>query len=106
MTAFAEVFRRATGEKLVKGTLNVDVGRRIPAKEHFKIRGAEIGEPEQDLLFEVCRVNGLWGYRIRPYNLNTGGGGHGDNILEIASSHSIPISNEVTIELFRNESNL
>jgi hypothetical protein len=106
LTNFSEVFRRATGEDLIKGTLNIDVGRSIPAKEHFRIRGTEINEPEQDLLFEVCRANGLWAYRIRPYNLRTGEGGHGDNILEIACAQIIRTQGDVEIALFRGDSEL
>lgn len=89
-TNFREAFRKSTGEDLFKGTLNILVDRCIPIKEHFRIRGKEIGEPEQDLLFEVCRINDIWAYRIRPYNLCTGAGGHGDNILEIGCSQQIP----------------
>lgn len=103
MTKFSEIFRMATGEDLVKGTLNVDIGRNIPVKEHFRIRGADIAEPEQDLLFEICRANGLWAYRIRPYNLRTGEGGHGDNIIELACSKIIPTDMGVEIALFRDE---
>jgi hypothetical protein len=103
MTKFPEVFRRATGEDLVKGTLNVYVGRSIPAIGHFRIRGTEIGEPEQDLLFEICRIDGIWAYRIRPQNLHTGEGSHGDNILEIACSQIIGIEGGVEISLFRDE---
>jgi hypothetical protein len=90
MREYPEVFEKATREHLFEGTLNVNVGKPIPVKEHFRIRGAEINEPEQDLLFEVCRINQIWAYRIRPFNLVTGGGGHGDHILEIASSREIP----------------
>jgi CTP-dependent riboflavin kinase len=86
MTRFPDVFAAATGERLFPGTLNVRVASPIPAVEHFRIKGSEIGEPEQDLLFEVCRVNDVWAYRIRPLNLLTGAGGHGDHILEMASS--------------------
>jgi len=106
MTNFPEVFRRATGEVLFKGTLNVEVDRQIEIKEHFRIRGTEINEPEQDLLFEVCRVNGVWGYRIRPYVLATGEGGHGDNVLEISCAREIPnaaCGSEIQIELFRDD---
>jgi hypothetical protein len=39
---------------------------------------------------EVCRIDGFWAYRIRPYNLLTGRGGNGDHILEISSSTRIP----------------
>jgi CTP-dependent riboflavin kinase len=86
MNAFVEVFREAVGEDLFPGTLNVRVDKEIRIKEHFRISGADIGEPDQDLLFEICRVNGRWAYRIRPYNLADGSGGHGDHILEIACS--------------------
>jgi len=106
MTNFPVAFRKATGEDLFKGTLNVELENHmcIPIAEQFRIRGTEIDEPGQDLLFEVCRINGLWAYRIRPYDLCTGAGGHGDNILEIACSQQIPnvsAGSEVQIELFR-----
>ena len=103
MTQYREVFERATGEKLFPGTLNVNVGERIQIKEHFRIRGTEINEPEQDLLFEVCRINQIWAYRIRPFHLVTGQGGHGDHIIEIACSQKIPNvspGTEVEIALF------
>src|SRR5579864_5769713 len=100
MTNFPEVFRRATGEVLFKGTLNVEVDRQIEIKEHFRIRGTEINEPEQDLLFEVCRINQIWAYRIRPLNLATFDGGHGDHILELACSQKIPdVSPETEVEI-------
>lgn len=90
MTQYPEVFEKATGQRLYPGTLNVNIGKPFPVREHFRIRGTEINEPEQDLLFEVCRTNGIWAYRIRPFNLKTGEGGHGDHILEIACSQKIP----------------
>jgi hypothetical protein len=89
MSQYPEAFERATGEQLYPGTLNVNVGQPIQIKEHFRIRGAEINEPDQDLPFEVCRINGLWAYRIRPLDA-MGGGGHGDHIFEIACSMKIP----------------
>lgn len=107
MTKYSEVFRRATGEELFKGTLNVQVCREIRVKEHFRIRGTEIGEPEQDLLFEKCRINGIQAYRIRPYNPKDGTGGHGDDILEIACSQKIlnvTPGSEVEIELCTDDS--
>ena len=86
MTQFPGVFQQATGEELFPGTLNVRVKKQIKINEHFRIRGFDINEPEQDLLFEICRTNGIWAYRIRPYNLKNGSGGHGDHIIEIACS--------------------
>jgi CTP-dependent riboflavin kinase len=103
MTQYPEVFERATGERLYPGTLNVNVGRPIPVREYFRIRGTEIDEPEQDLLFEVCRINQIWAYRIRPFHLATGGGGHGDHIIELACFQKIPNvtpGTEVEIALF------
>ncbi len=88
MTEYADVFLKATGELLIPGTLNVDVGRDVPVKEHFRIHGREINELE-DFQFEVCRINGNWAYRIRPLN-TAGGGGRGDCIIEIACSKMIP----------------
>jgi hypothetical protein len=104
MTRNPSVFQEATGETLVTGTLNVRVEKDIPIREHFRILGSTIGESNQDLIFEVCRINGLWGYRIRPCNVVTGDGGHGDHILEITCSTCIPNAapdSEVTIEFFR-----
>jgi CTP-dependent riboflavin kinase len=88
MTQYPEVFERATGERLYPGTLNVNVGERMPIKEHFRIHGKELNEPEE-FQFEICRINGQWAYRIRPLDA-MGGGGHGDDILEIACSKKIP----------------
>jgi hypothetical protein len=99
---FRAAYRKATGGDLWKGTLNVQINQCIPVKEHFRIRGKDISEPEQDLLFEICRVNGIWGFRIRPYILCTGAGGHGDNIFEIGFSQDI-VATEVQIELFRDD---
>jgi CTP-dependent riboflavin kinase len=106
---FPDAFRKATGEELFSGTLNVDVGRPIEVKEHFRIRGEELDEPEQDLKFEVCRINGIWAYRVRPYVLTTTEGGHGDHILEIACAQEIPnatLGSVVQIALFRDDIDL
>lgn len=103
---FRKAYRKATGEDLHKGTLNVEVNSCIAVKEHFRIRGSEISESDQDLLFEICRIDGIWAYRIRPYNLCTGSGGHGDQTLEIGCSREIPNAadgSEVKIELFRDD---
>jgi CTP-dependent riboflavin kinase len=104
MTEFPQVFTAATGEKLFPGTLNVRVGMKIPPVEHFRIHGRDLGEPEQDLLFEVCRVNDIWAYRIRPWNLLTHEGGHGDDVIEIAASVQLrPLltGKDITISFFR-----
>jgi len=101
MNDYPEAFEKATGEHLFKGTLNVNVGRQIKVKEHFRIHGRELNEPE-DFQFEVCRVNGLWAYRIRPLDA-IGLGGYGDDIFEITCSQKIPNAlpgDEVEIALF------
>jgi hypothetical protein len=67
MTKFSHVFEEATAEKVVPGTLNIRVGTEIGIKEHFRIQGSRINEPEQDLLFEVCRINGILGVRNSSY---------------------------------------
>jgi CTP-dependent riboflavin kinase len=106
MTRYADVFERVTGERLFPGTLNVDIGSPLKCREDFRIRGSDIDEPEQDLLFERCVVAGKRAYRIRPFQLEGGGGGHGDNVLEIASAHELrPLlsgrEDAVEIEFFR-----
>ena len=104
MTRFREVFTKATGEELYPGTLNVKINQVVPIREDFRILGAEIGEPEQDLLFERCLISGNKGYRIRPYHLLTGRGGHGDSILEIACAKQlagVTLGIEVEVTFFR-----
>jgi CTP-dependent riboflavin kinase len=96
---FAGVFEEATGEGLYPGTLNVRVEKPVEIQAHF--RTADPIDQRQNLLFEVCRANGLWAYRIRPYNIDTGEGGHGDDTIEIACSREIPHDGTVEIEFFR-----
>lgn len=106
MTNYAAVFERAVGEKLYPGTINVKVATAVPIREEFRISGMDIGEPEQDLLFEKCLINGIQAYRIRPYNLKSGGGGHGDDVLEIACSIEVPCvapGSSVEVTLFRTD---
>jgi len=102
MTDFREVFAEATGESLFAGTLNIKVTELVPIREHFRIEDPLAAE--QDLLFEVCRANGLWAYRIRPCNRQTGEGGHGDDVIEIACSVKIPNADPggtIDLEFFR-----
>ena len=104
MNNHPEAFRSATGELLIAGTVNVDVGTPVLPREHFRILADDINEPiPQDLLFEICRVNGIWGYRIRPLDLRNGSGGHGDHILELSSSQKLPNQpgSQVEIAFFR-----
>jgi CTP-dependent riboflavin kinase len=89
MTAYPEAFRKAIGE-VFPGTLNVEVAKSLRIREERRICGTEINEPGPDLLIERCAINGIPAYSIRPSNLATGGGGHGDNILEIACAEKIP----------------
>lgn len=102
MKDFPEDFRRVTGEVLFPGTLNVEIETPLEVREHFRMRDKM--DPEQDLLFEICRVGQIWAYRIRPLNRKTGAGGHGDHIIEITSSRQIPNAREgdpVEITFFR-----
>jgi CTP-dependent riboflavin kinase len=105
MTAYPEVFRRAIGE-VFPGTLNVEVSRHVRIREEHRIRGAEINEPGQDLLIERCRINEIPAYWIRPLDVATGAGGHGDNILEIACAEKVVNARPgiaVRITLFRDD---
>ena len=99
------VFHNATGEHLFEGTINVKVDKPVPVREHFRVRGTDINESE-DFLFEICRINGHWAYRIRPYNPENGGGGWGDDVLEIACAEkleNVSPGTEVEIQLFRDK---
>jgi CTP-dependent riboflavin kinase len=108
---FPQEFLRATGEMLVGGTLNVKVDRRITIREHFRMLDPWKAE-NQVLLFEVCRVQGIWAYRVRPLKLDgSGDGGHGDDTLEIMCAEWIktkdgfPLQDgdAVEVELFGEE---
>lgn len=104
MANFPSAFHAATNEDLYPGTINVDVGRIIKIHSEIRIKDPKHDEPDQDLLFERCQINGIDAFRIRPFNTKTGAGGHGDNILEIASSKKIDgvdCGNTVKITLFR-----
>lgn len=104
MTKYRHVFTKAAGVDLFPGTLNVKIDGQIEAREDFRIKGTEIDEPGQDLIFERCRINGIEAFRIRPLHLATGMGGHGDDTLEIAAAQRVPsveIGTEVEVELFR-----
>lgn len=104
MTTYRDVFAKAAGEQLYPGTLNVKIDREIKIQEDFRIPGADIKEADQDLRFEHCLINGIKAFRIRPYRLSTGIGGHGDHILEIACSRFIPdakLGTEVEVTFFR-----
>jgi CTP-dependent riboflavin kinase len=106
MTLFPEVFREATGQALYPGTLNVKIDREIKIKEDFRIQGVSLGDPQQELLFEKCLINGTNAYRIRPRHITTGAGGHGDHIREIACPAWIPnaiCGSEVEVSFFRDE---
>jgi CTP-dependent riboflavin kinase len=90
------------GRKSYEGTLNVKIEAEFRIQEHFKIKDPV--DPNQDLAFEVCRVNGLWAYRIRASNIHTKEGGHGDDTIEIACSTEVPNAGPgsiVEIEFFR-----
>lgn len=102
MTEFAATFSDATGETLHPGTMNVKIDSQLPIQEHF--RTPDPLDPNQNLLFEICRINGFWAYRIRPQNIHTGEGGHGDDTIEVACSRELPNIREgsfVEIEFFR-----
>ena len=104
MTKYRDIFTKASGQELRPGTINVEIDHRIEVREDFRIEGWKIDEPDQDLIFERCKISGIDAFRIRPLNLKTGLGGHGDHILEVASSQEVPNVEEgakVEIEFFR-----
>lgn len=90
MEKYPQVFERAAGETLFPGTINVKIDRNISIREDSRLCGNDIDEPDQDLLFERCLINGTPAHRIRPFQLATGEGGHGDDVLEITAHQEIP----------------
>jgi len=51
---YPEVFLAGTGQRLFPGTLNVLLESPLPIREEFRIRGVEIGEPDQDMLLSAA----------------------------------------------------
>ena len=107
MSEHQAAFTAVTGERLFPGTLNVHLEIPVPPREHFRLSGASIGHPHEDFLFEVIRIAAYWAYRIRPLNLSTGAGGHGDHVVEVASATYLPPEialpeSRVEITFFRN----
>jgi hypothetical protein len=86
---FPWVFEAAFGEPLFPGTLNVLLDTPLSIQPDFKISGAKIYEPHQDMLFEECTVNGIRAFRLRPFQPASGAGGHGDHILEIVCTQAL-----------------
>ena len=75
-------------ETLELGTLNVEMDREVPVREHFQIKelkGHEWGWGGP-VRFEICRINSLWAYRIK--------GGHPPLIAEIAVRSAFPKAQE------------
>jgi hypothetical protein len=74
-----EPWRRATGEKLQYGTINVKVDAPTKFREDCRVLEHEVPKTHGwngDYLMEICKIEGIRGYRIL--------GGHGPEILEIA----------------------
>jgi CTP-dependent riboflavin kinase len=86
---FPEVFRRGLGQPLFPGTLNVQIDRPLAIHHDIRIPGSLIGEPEQDMLFERCLIEGIEAFRLRPFQSASGAGGWGDHILEIVSAKQL-----------------
>jgi hypothetical protein len=103
MRTHPDSFISATGERLYEGTINVRVAVELEINEHFRV--PDPADTAQVLKFEVCRINGAWAYRIRPsLKGNERIGGHGDDVIEIASATFIPGAIEgsgVALEFFR-----
>lgn len=104
MASSPEIYERAFGERLFPGTLNVRVERRVPLREHFRIFGIEEkNDPTQDLLVEVCLLDEIIAYRICPWRLESGLGGHGDYVIELACPQkmaNMTYGSRVTVSLF------
>jgi CTP-dependent riboflavin kinase len=112
-TGFKDFTRRMTDHRFAfekvfncvphPGTINVKVDRAIAIQADCTI--PDPIDTRQILLIENCLINGIPGFRIRPSVIdNPTLGGHGDDILEISSCHTIAgiaPEVEVTIEFFR-----
>lgn len=106
MFEFGAAFRAATGEYLYPGTLNVQTLLALPIKEHFRIRACNSGIPDQDLLFEICRINRMWGYRMVRLDVKKRKLVRKNGLFEIICAQKIPNiypGCDVVIELLRDD---
>jgi len=90
MSNYLEQFESVLGHPVYPGTINVLMDGELAIQEDFRIEGTSIDEPNQDLLLERCTINGVNAYRVRPLELDTGAGGHGDHVLEIICARYQP----------------
>ena len=101
---YMDLFLAATGESaLFPGTINVNIGCELPVHEDFRMDDPWVSE-NQELIFERCTINSTPAYRIRPWNRETGLGGHGDHILEIICStklDNVEPGTKVVLDFFR-----
>ena len=90
------------------GTLNVEA-RDIKLRENvaiwpdFMMEGKNLDKSHEDYLFEACTIyirdEVYEGFRIRPYDRPTGGGGNGDHCLEIITETILDVSAETEVTL-------
>ena len=103
------VFNEATGETLHHGTLNIKLAEEIAIEEHFRVLGEKTGDQHENYLLEICRVDGIWAYRVRPLGHDGVSGGWGDSVLEILCKDGLReklgkgTGDEVTVEFFRSD---
>ena len=105
---YPTAFKFTLGFAPYPGTLNVDIGSPLKIREERRLLGAAIGEPHQDLLFEACTVAGQQCFRVRPLDLRSGAGGHGDHIIEVVSAVRLRdllqgTENDIAIEFSRRD---
>lgn len=106
MLQFGDAFRAATGEYLYPGTLNVKLPRAIPIQPQFRIGAEHTGELGQELLFEICRVNRLWAYRMVRIRKRSGRPVRPNGLFEIVCAQKIPgilTGCKVIVELLRDD---
>jgi CTP-dependent riboflavin kinase len=105
MSDHQDVFNKCLGMEVYPGNLNVELSEPLPVHEDCRIKGVEINRPCEDFVFERCVVAGRRAFRVRPLNA-TGGGGHGDQVLELVSDVALrPLLSgreaAVDVEFFR-----
>ena len=79
-----EPWRRATGEELRYGTINLKVDAPTKFREDCRVPEREVPKTHGwngDYLMEICKIEGIRGYRIL--------GGHEADVLEIACAKLI-----------------
>lgn len=84
-----QLYEYVTGEKLVPGTLNVELPEEIAMPAYAQEITREDASGTTTILIVPAMVNGLLGYIVRSRQAEDGNGRHSRRVVEVISSHEL-----------------